>query len=385
MLEFLAFLLPIAAASGWYAAKRHYTQKYLFGHARPMTQAYCRGLNYLLSEKTDKAINVFAHILEMDRETMETHIALGNLFRRQGEVDKAIEIHSKLLDESGLNEAQRAHALYELGVDYMGAGLLDRAETIFENLSENEAHRKSSLQRLLQIYQQEKDWHKAMVCARKLFRIARAPRGESIAQFLCELAEEAVARLRDEEARDYLDRALREDPACVRASLIKARLELAGSDPAAALRTLRNVEIQNPEYLPEILRPVAVCYGYLGNDRALAEYLEYLYRRYGLAGAAADLAGRIRDASGTSAAVDYLLGVLEAKPSLRCLGHMVQLLATAEGQQRALQADLNRLSSVAGRLVAEIPRYRCFECGFSGAELHWRCPSCQYWGSIRPA
>lgn len=384
MLELLALLLPVAAASGWLAAKRHYTRKYLLDHARPINQAYCRGLNYLLSEKTDQAIKVFAHILEMDHETVETHIALGNLFRKQGEVEKAIEVHTRLLEEPGLGEAQRAHARYALGVDYMAAGLLDRAESIFEALAEREAHRKSSLQRLLQIYQQEKEWPKAIACVRKLLRFAKAPKGESVAQFLCELAEESVARFDGKAARDYLDQALRDDPACVRASLVKARLQLAAADYAGALRTLRNVEAQNPDYLPEALHPVAVCYARLGDERGWADYLEYLYRRYGLAAAAFELAAWMRDAAGIPAALDYSLAALEAKPSLRGLGHTVRLLSVSGGGPEP-RLELGRLGAVVDRLAAEIPRYRCVECGFGGSELHWRCPSCQHWASIKPA
>ena len=384
MQELLALLLPLAAASGWYAAKRHYTRKYLRDHARPMTRAYCRGLNYLLNEKTDQAIEAFARVLDMDQDPVETHGALGNLFRKRGEVDKAIEVHSKLVEEPGLDAAQRDQALYELGVDYMRAGLYDRAEAVFETLSRNPAHRESSLKRLLQINQQEKDWPKAIATVRELTRFAKAPKGESVAQFLCQMAEEALAGGRVAEAHACLAKASEEDPACVRASLILARLELAAADYAGALRTLRDVEKQDPSYLSETLDPAGLCYERLGDAQGLSEYLERLHRRHGVAGASARLAARIGEAEGASAAVGYLLGILEANPSLKGLGQAVDLLATAGGGQHWSQADLERLREVKDRLLAEVPRYRCGECGFGGGELHWRCPSCQHWGSIRP-
>jgi lipopolysaccharide biosynthesis regulator YciM len=381
MLDLLAFLLPIAALSGWYVAKRHYTRK----HRIDRTQAYCRGLNYLLSEKTDKAIDIFAHILEKDCETLETHIALGNLFRRQGEVEKAIEIHERLVHEPGLSEAQKNQAGYELGMDYMRAGLFDRAESIFQTLSQTEAHCKSSLQQLLQIYQQEKDWQNAIVCLRKLLRFAKAPHGETVAQFLCELAEEAVILQRLGAARDYLAQALHADPGCARASLIKARFELASGAYGEALRTLRKVEVQNPAYLPEILQPLGTCYEHLDDDQGLIDYLGYLHRQYGLMGAAVNLAEWIREISGTGAAVGYLLTVLEANPCLRGLSRALDLLNLPDGEKpRPDLTNLNRVSRIASHLAAEIPRYHCAECGFSGSELHWRCPSCQSWGSITP-
>jgi lipopolysaccharide biosynthesis regulator YciM len=381
MLDLLAFLLPIAALSGWRAAKRHYTRK----HRLDRAQAYSRGLNYLLNEKTDKAIDIFAHILEKDCETLETHIALGNLFRRQGEVEKAIEIHERLIHEPGLSEAQKNQARYELGMDYMRAGLFDRAESIFQALSQTEAHCKSSLQQLLQIYQQEKDWQNAIVCLRRLLRFTKAPRGETVAQFLCELAEEAAISQRLGVAQDYLAQALREDPNCARASLIKARFELARDAYGEALRSLRRVEIQNPAYLPEILQPAKTCCEHLGDDRGLIDYLGYLYRQHGLMGAAVSLADWIHKASGAGAALDYLLTVLEAKPSLPSLSHALDLLNLPDGQKQGSDpTHLNRISRAASHLAAEIPRYRCAKCGFSGSELHWRCPSCQFWESITP-
>jgi lipopolysaccharide biosynthesis regulator YciM len=385
MQELLALLLPLAAASGWYAAKRHYTRKYLRDHARPITRAYCRGLNYLLNEKTDQAIEAFARVLDMDQDTVETHVALGNLFRKRGEVDKAIEVHSRLVEEPGLDPAQRDQALYELGVDYMRAGLYDRAEAVFETLSRNPVHRESSFKRLLQIYQQEKDWPKAIATVLELTRFAKAPKGESVAQFFCQMAEEALASQRVAEAQACLAKAREADPACVRASLIQARLDVASSDYAGALRALRNVERQDPSYLAETLDAAALCYERLGDAQGLSEYLEHLHRRYGVAEASARLAARIGEAEGASAAVGYLLGVLEANPNLKGLGQALDHLATAGGVQHWNQADLNRLRAVKDRLVAEVPRYQCGECGFGGGELHWRCPSCQHWGSIRPA
>lgn len=383
MLELVAFLLPIAAASGWYAAKRHFTRKYFVDHAHPLTRAYCRGLNYLLHEKPDKAIDAFADLLEQDYETIETHIALGNLFRRRGEVEKAIEIHEKLNNDPDLTETLKAHASYELGVDYMRAGLFDRAEAIFQTLSQSESRGKAALQQLLQIYQQEKDWRNAIACTRKLLRFVKPPRGENIAQFLCELAEEALLANSPREAADYLAKALLEDPGCVRASLAKARLELASGNYSEALKNLHRVEQQNPAYLAETLSPTAECYESLGDNEGLMHHLARLYRDFGLIAAAIALAERIhRKGAGPRAAAEYLLSVMEARPRLLGLSAAVDLLSVPG--QRLERSDMERVSAGLSRLVQEIPRYRCRECGFSGSQLHWRCPSCQSWDSVTP-
>lgn len=380
MLELLALLLPVAAASGWYAAGRYYKQRYFTDYARPMTRAYCRGLNYLLHEKTDKAIDAFADILEKDFETIETHIALGNLFRRRGEVEKAIEIHEKLVDDAKLGETIRIQASYELGMDYMRAGLYDRAEAVFQVLRQSETHARPALEQLLLIYQQEKDWHKAITCTRQLLRFAKTPRGESVAQFLCELAEEAIRRNSPEKARDFLNQALREEPGCVRASMITARLSMAKGEYAAALGSLKMVESQNPAYLTEVLELVGQCYVQSGKGGELSAYLEGLYQRYGLLSAALMLASQTRKSKGADAALDYLLPILEANPNFQGLRQVVEFMTESDAGHR----NFARLGPIVSGLVSPMPSFLCAECGFSGSELHWRCPSCQSWDSIAP-
>jgi lipopolysaccharide biosynthesis regulator YciM len=376
-------LLPVAAASGWYAARRHYTKKYLINHTRSLRQAYVRGLNYLLSERTDKAIDTFANLLVSDVETIETHLALGNLFRRRGELERAIEIHEGLIERGHLTEDQRASAHFELGMDYVRAGLFDRAESILTNLVDHELYRKSALQQLLQIYQQEKDWRKAIECTRKLKTMNKVPRGETVAQFLCELAEEALAKNRNSEAAEYLAEALRDDSKCIRASLLNARMEIRNGRFAFALQALKNIESQDPAYIPEILGLLKICYEYSGATAGgLNAYLSYLYETYGSEDAAICLTERLRQEKGADKAADYLQRVSDAKPSLKVLSTLSDLLLE-EGHDKQ-RNPLAKLSRSLNRMLSERPRYRCAQCGFSGAELHWRCPSCRYWESTRP-
>lgn len=379
MLELLALLLPVAAASGWYAAMRHYTGK------RPgppvWTQTYCRGLNYLLNEKTDQAIEVLAGLLEQNGETIETHIALGNLFRKRGEVERAIEAHERLLREFSLDPEQRANVEYELGMDYLRAGLFDRAENILQGLVSDATYGVASLRQLLQIYQQEKEWEKAIQCARVLSPLGKLPRGESVAQFLCEMAAEAIAQQRMPAAKEYLERALREDAACVRASLKKACLELAQGELEACVHTLHNVEHQQPAYLGEVLDPMEDALRRLGRHPEFVAYLEYLYQRYALSGAALRLARHAGDTQGAEAALAYLLGVLESKPCLPGLCHALEL---ASGMDAASASIMRKLQFLAERLEEKMPQYLCSQCGFTGTELHWRCPSCQHWGTVAP-
>ena len=223
-LEILFLLLPVAALSGWLVGRGGVS-----GHRREegglFSPDYFKGLNYLLNEQPDKAVEVFVQMLEVDSETVETHFALGNLFRRRGEVDRAIRIHQNLIARPTLNRTQRNQALFELARDYMAAGLLDRAEALFEELIDDREYSEQVGCQLLEIYQQEKEWDQAIEVARRLqgTGIDGAP---LISHFYCELAERAMRRNDYAEAGKLLKRALSEDRANVRVSLLEGRMEL---------------------------------------------------------------------------------------------------------------------------------------------------------------
>lgn len=377
----IALLLPVAAASGWYAARKHYTRKYLTDFAHPLTRAYRTGINYLLDEKTDKAIAAVARILEQDSEPLETHIALGNLFRRRGEVEKAIELHKKLTVEPGVSQTQKDKANYELGMDYMRAGLFDRAESIFVSLADTKTHGKYASQHLLQIYQQQRDWHKAIESVRTLRRYVKPRHGETAAYFFCELAEEAMSLHRLKDARDYLANALADDPSCVRASIAKGKLELGNGEDKQALLTFKSVESQNPVYLPVVLPLIRQCWDRRGNEREFIAYLDHLYETFGVVSAAVERADRMRQTLGISAALDYLLPILERRPDPIGISRALALLS--EDSQYASN-KIRRLCALLQELASDQHQFQCKHCGFGAKELHWRCPSCQYWGSIRP-
>ena len=385
MEEWVFLLLPVAAASGWFAAQRHYARKYLIEHTHSLRKAYCRGLNYLLSEKTDKAIDAFVDLLTNDFETVETHIALGNLFRRRGEIENAIEIHENLIGRDDLNPQQQESAQFELGLDYLRAGLFDRAESIFQNLVDHENTRMGALQQLLDIYQHEKEWGKAMECTRQLQELGKPPRrGETVAHFLCELAEETLCTDDDLSARGWLDEALREDPHCVRARLLMAKLEMREGRFDEALQSLKRVESQNSAIIPEIIEPLRICHDRLEKPAGeLLGYLGYLYETYGFESAALSLAVRIRSEQGAGKAIEHMLRVLEAQPTLKSLNTLTGFLLE-EGPETQRES-LVRLDRALDRLYSNTPRYTCTHCGFSGSELHWRCPSCRYWESTKPS
>lgn len=180
--------LPLAALSGWVIGRRG-GQRHGDNQVSRLSSTYFRGLNYLLNEQPDKAIELFLHIAELDKETFETQVALGHLFRRRGEVDRAIRLHQGLVNRADLTDAQRVQALLALGEDYMKSGLLDRAETVFTELAQLDQRAPQALKHLIGIYQAERDWEKAIDNASRFEEVTGEPMGKLIGQFECELAE----------------------------------------------------------------------------------------------------------------------------------------------------------------------------------------------------
>src|SRR5210317_311267 len=241
MIEYLLLLLlPVAVYFGWWLA-RAYGRRSLHKRNRLFSDQYFQGLNYLLNEQPDKAIQVFLELAEVNQDTVETHMALGSLFRRRGEVDRAIRFHQNIIAKPGLGSEQRTQALLELGEDYMRAGLLDRAERLFSELIETDAHTPSALRSLLEIYQQEKDWKNALEQAQRLEQISGEHMGDVMAQFCCEMAEAAIAGNDREKARRHLRQARRHNPRCIRARFILADLLIEDGDYDRALELYEEI------------------------------------------------------------------------------------------------------------------------------------------------
>jgi len=380
MLELLALLLPVAAASGWFVAISHYRRLHNPGLSNLITDKppKIRGLNYQLDEKP---VNGCVEVDATVGEVAASQIALGNLFRRNGEVERAINMHQELIKKSSLNEEQHGQALFELGMDYLRAGLFDRAEQIFSELTEDSVYGESAVQQLLQIYQHEKDWQKAIECTYKLRLIGKIKRGESIAHFYCELAEEALNSRDIGTATFYVKEAVAADSSCVRTSLVLADIQIHQRMYREALETLQRVEIQNPAYIPEIILPMMGCYKYLGNISEQIEYLSGLQRRHPLQEITAVLVKLIRERDGIDAAIDFMSAQVKRHPSLKGLHNFLVLLL--DQPQTACKPLFGELRDIASSLLNENSGYRCSQCGFSGAELHWRCPSCHHWETIR--
>ena len=381
MFELLWLLLPVAAASGWLAAKRsRVNEKSRAG--MDLSSDYFKGLNYLLNEQPDKAIEVFIKMVEIDSDTVETHLALGNLFRRRGEVDRAIRIHQNLIARPTLSRDQRTQALLELGEDYMKAGLFDRAENLLLELVDLGAHSTQSLRHLVDIYQQEQDWEKAIAVCRRLEDATGKPMSDVVAQYYCELAERALQEKDYPSASQMIKRAFSFDRNCVRASLLLGRWETEKNDLKAAVRAYKRVALQDIEYLPEVIEPLTDCYRLLGNRAAMGDYLREILKQYDGVSAILALAEQIREEQGDREAMEFVTEQLRRRPSVRGLKWLIGLsLVHSTGEARDNLLILNDLTS---NLTDGKPVYGCHKCGFTGKSLHWQCPSCKSWNSVKP-
>lgn len=375
----LLLLLPVAVYFGWWLA-RTFERRTLGKRNRIFGDQYFQGLNYLLNEQPDKAIEVFLELAEVNQDTIETHMALGNLFRRRGEVDRAIRFHQNIIAKPGLKSEQRTQALLELGEDYMRAGLLDRAERLFSELIETDAHTPAALRSLLDIYQQEKDWDKALEQAQRLEQVSGEHMGHVMAQFSCEMAEAALAEHDRERARRHLRQARRNDPSCVRARFLLADIAVLEGQLTHALELYEEIAELDADYIPDLLEDYIEAASAAGEqERCRAKLEEWSARHRGIS-LILRLTDFLAQEQGGDVAGRFLVEALNAKPSVRGLDRLLDLKVA--GHLDAASSD-SILKAVTARLLARQPQYRCHHCGFSGQTHHWQCPSCRNWNTTK--
>ena len=380
LFETLFLLLPVAALSGWVMGRRSTSVKVSKYSDIPLD--YLRGLNLLLDEQPDKAIDLFIQMLEVNSDTVETHLALGSLFRRRGEVDRAIRIHQNLIARPTLLPAQRAHALFELGQDYMKAGLFDRAETLFGELVESSPHSEQALEYLLDIYQQEKDWTNAIKITQRIAIKTGKTFNDLISHFYCEQAEIAYKQGEPARATKLYKKALSVNKNCVRASLLEGKIEHEAGNENTAIRALKRIEQQDADFLPEVLGPLLHCYQGLGKPEEMLLYLRNILSRHDAISIMLNLADLLQYYQNDEVAEDFIEEFLHHRPSLRGMDRLIDI--NIKHAKEPVQEKLRILKSVTGQLLEDKPVYSCNVCGFNGKTLHWQCPGCKRWDTVKP-
>ncbi len=378
----LWWLLPIPAVFfglGWMAARIDI--KHLLTESRALPLSYFRGLNFLLNEQPDKAIESFIEVVKVDPQTIDLHFALGSLFRRQGEIERAIRMHQNLLDRPDLPADKRTATLYELAQDFHRAGLLDRAEELFGKL-EGSAFEQSSLGHLLAIYEQEKDWRKAIAVMRRIEALAKTPQFKEIAHYHCEIAQAALVNQDFAAAREHLDLALAEYRACARAVLLQGDLEMQQDHPAAALATWQRIESHNPAFLGLAAERVVDA---ARRTRDLPQAIRILrnwqsqYPSLDLLNALFTL---VLEHEGAEVAAALVKDELAKHPTLMGLDRLLEAqLLSAPAERRY---DLELVKGLVGAHIKRLGMYRCEQCGFRAKQYYWRCPGCQKWETYSP-
>jgi lipopolysaccharide assembly protein B len=371
--------LPVFFTLGWVAAR--IDLNHLLKESRALPRSYFKGLNFLLNEQPDKAIEAFLEAAKVDPETIELHFALGSLFRRRGETDRAIRVHQNLVDRDGLRDSQRLHALAELGLDYLKAGLLDRAEEIFLKLR-GSARDEEALKSLLEIYQQEKEWSKAIDIAQAMPNHADHLWQKAIAEFHCELASSAILHGRPAEARQHLDAALGANRKCVRATILLGDLALSEGSPDEAMAAWMRVEQQNPVYLSLVAEKIVAASRQLGR----AEQGNQLMRGYLERHASLDLLDVAFQSElsngGAEPAYKLVRDELRRNPTLLGLDKLLEAQVLVAPPER--RADLELVKNLIHAHTRRVARYGCENCGFKARQFHWRCPACGGWETYPP-
>jgi lipopolysaccharide biosynthesis regulator YciM len=371
-------VLPLFFALGWMAARVDI--RHVMRESRAVPASYFKGLNHLLNEQPDKAIEAFVEIARLDPDTLELHYALGALFRRRGELDRAIRIHQNLVDRSDLNQQQRLKALYELGQDFFKAGLLDRAEEIFKSL-ETGVHALDALSHLLDIYVLEKDWEQAIATARRLEKMGCPSRHADIAHYHCELAMDAMLRKDTTAAALQLERAREANRKSARAIQLQGDLLAMQGEPDAAIATWRELETVNPDYLPIVAERIYQAYGKLGRAHEGMELLRGYLARHPSPDLFHILFLAVQETQGWEAAARLAGEELRRNPGLRILDDYLQA-RNAETGDADIEARLAQ--DLVHKQVSRLAYYQCRECGFKARQFFWQCPACARWESIPP-
>ncbi|PCM46177.1 lipopolysaccharide assembly protein LapB [Marinobacter sp. ANT_B65] len=374
-------LLTIAVAVGWFIGR--------LGSDRSRTRTEIADeesvkdrLQFLFTNYSDQAVDDFVQSLVVNKDTVSLHLSIGRHFRNKGETDRAILVHQNLLARPELPPRFSPQVTLELAMDFLNAGLLDRAEALLQQLMGDRDYGRKAAQQLIEVYQQEKEWGKASDVARTLIKSDAAPSMlKDLAYLTCELAEQALGRDDRWAAQKFAREALDYDRSCVRATLILMKILIRqGSYREAGNQGLKVFD-QNPDFGPEAIDRLMKLEHEHGDIGRLVRKLRKLYEAYPGTSLLLALVESVERVSGRSAAIDLLRQELEIRPSMRGLLRLMEMA----GFEKGMITDEGRLVSRIGHLVlANRPVYRCVSCGFSGQQLHWLCPSCKQWETVRP-
>jgi lipopolysaccharide assembly protein B len=372
----LAGLFLLLAAAGW--ALGRFGEREEEDPPPPLNIDYLKGLNFLLNEQTDQALEHFLQMVRVEDKTIETHFALGSLFRRRGEVDRAIRIHQNIIARPDLAAEQRDQALSSLARDYLKAGLLDRAEKLFVRLAQGSRHQVESLEHLTRIYEQEKEWQKAIEAGQQLEALGGRSLALQIAHYYCELAESAAAAGDYAAARDYVKHAQDGRPRTMRGALVRAHIARDTGDTRTALKLYHRIIEEQTYLIAEALPEIVAIHRRENQLDELEKVLRKMLRQNPEMSMLVAYTAIVNDIGGIGVIDECVEQYLLKEPTL---AEFIDMQSVADGNEIALARTRHAMS----KLARSTPRYQCQECGFSSQRLLWLCPSCRSWETQRPA
>ena len=369
-------LIPVFFGLGWFAARIDI--KHLVRESRALPRSYFKGLNFLLNDEHDKAIEAFTEVIKADPQTIELHFTLGSLFRRRGELERAVHIHQGLLKREELPADLRLQAIQAVGKDYLSAGLLDRAEEAFTRLI-GTALDLEAKRSLLAIYQTEKEWQKAIDIARELPDFATQI---EISHFYCELATAELMQARPAKAKDLLESAVLAHRQSTRANTLLGDVHVQEGELRKAIEAWQRIEQQNPSYLAVVSQRLLDAYTKLNRQGEGILLLRGYLQAYPSLDLLDTVFRLVLDHEGVEAALFLIKDELRRNPTVLGLDKLLETQLIMASPER--RGDLELVKSIVHAQTRRLARYRCESCGFKARQFYWRCPACSGWETYPP-
>lgn len=382
MIELLFLLLPVAMAYGWFMGRNSIKQKDQ-AIKQDLSIKYSTGLNYLLSNQKDKAIDSLLDALKVEDDSVEAHFAMANLFRKRGELDRALKVHEHLVRHGNLPTKDKQQAVFELGKDFLSAGLYDRAETMFNKLLKSPDYGLKSLAYLLQIFQSTKDWQQGISHKKLIVKFNDKRLLHTLANFYCEQATSAFEQDKFIEVLELLEQALKLDPNSCRANWLMAKIYENHKQCELACKCYQDIYQQDKQFFPDVIEQMHQCYLHLDASDEFFRFIKKVYDETASSSALIAYLTHVEAKHGKKKAKEFMLSALKRRPTIRGFKHFVKMQ-----KSQTDDADNNTSLDLITELISEYlkvkHRYSCRNCGFNSSTHYWSCPSCHEWEQLKP-
>lgn len=373
--ELIGWIVILVLA--WIISRRQFSKP-----PKKVSDDYLKGLSYVVCGQSDKAVDLLSQLAERDQEGIGLYFTLGELFRRQGQVERAIRIHENLVAKPQLVREQRLKALLALGEDYLRTGVLDRAERLLIEVTAYPTYQAEALLSLLYLYEQEKEWQKAIEIAERYQGLSKKTMHCQIAQYYCELAVLAQQQGFKEAGVKALRKAVATDKYCIRAGLLEAEYAFAQEEYKNVVKILHEVIKQDPDFIGETLSYLGVAYLKMDKKDTYYTFLQTHFKHSPHPSTAIALSHLMVEKEGYEKTAEFLAEHLFNMPSLVGLQRLATLQSYVLPQNDHHRQDL--LLQVIQRIIDYTPGYQCLDCGYKTQIIYWYCPYCRHWGRIKP-